>query len=270
MVVGRQFVVIAVGVGVVLVGGLVGLFLLWRGISEPQLMEAPATPTPLPLATPAPVVEDRPPLLQGVTLASSDAIVRDLARGLSSHPRFVAWLASEDLVRRAVASVENIANGKSPRAHLGFLAPKEGFKVLEKRGDYVTDPASYERYNLVAGIFAALDSQGLVELYRQLKPLIDEAYREIAPPERRFELALQRAIDHLQAVPVPERELYLKEKVVTYVYIDERLEALSDAQRHLLRMGPNNVEVIKRKLSEIEALLRASAGETPPAEASEP
>lgn len=44
-----------------------------------------------------------------------------------------------------------------------------------------------------------------------------------------------------------------------YEYPDEEIEGLSPAQRHLLRMGPRNVQRIQEKLREIQRALGAAA-----------
>ena len=45
------------------------------------------------------------------------------------------------------------------------------------------------------------------------------------------------------------------------VRADRRLEALSPAQRHLLRMGPRNVRMIQGELRTLAAALGVPAGE---------
>jgi hypothetical protein len=58
-------------------------------------------------------------------------------------------------------------------------------------------------------------------------------------------------------VEAPTGDIELEERTVaTFAYADERFESLSDAQRHLLRMGPDNVRRVQEKLQELrEALL---------------
>jgi len=41
--------------------------------------------------------------------------------------------------------------------------------------------------------------------------------------------------------------------VVSYVYVDPDLEKMSDAQKHLLRMGPENIQIIQDKLRDFAA-----------------
>jgi len=121
----------------------------------------------------------------------------------------------------------------------------------------VVEPSSYRRYDLPAQVFASLDTDGVVALYRELKPLIDEAYGEIGPRGRSFDSRLDAAFDQLLAVPVLTRPARVNQQVVTYAWADEELELMSAAQRHLLRMGPDNVSLIQGKLEELKAALAA-------------
>lgn len=228
-------------------------FWLRSGAGDPQ-EKMVEVPTPIPVVEPTPTLAERlSERLQGTTLKTSDVVVRELVAELSSRPELVAWLANEDLVRRFVAAVDNTANGISPTTQLGFLRPKGSFEVVEKGDEVFVDPKSYTRYDLVTQIFISLDSEGTAALYRELEPLIDDAYAEISPPGSSFEDRLDAAIDHLLEVTPPTGEPQLKRKVVTYVYADESLEKLSGAQRQLLRMGPDNVLLVKAKLRDLKA-----------------
>lgn len=190
-----------------------------------------------------------------VPLEESDAIVRELAGELSAHPEMAIWLMSDELIRKFVAAVDNIANGASPGPHIDFFEPEGGFQVVEEAGDTFIDPESYERYDLVAEVFASLDPKGCVTLYKKLKPAIQEAYRELGYPEKDFDGTLRKAITVLLRVPVVEGDIRLEKHVVTYALADPELESLNAAQKHLLRMGPGNVRVIQEKLREIAGLL---------------
>jgi hypothetical protein len=233
-------------------------YLLWlkpgTGSGEGDPAAALSEPTPVPEPTPS-LQERLSERLKGTTLATSDAVVRELVSQLSARPELAVWMVNDDLVRRFVASVNNIADGTSPRQHGEFLRPEQKFEAKQGPTGLVIDPASYQRYDSVAQVFASLDTQGMVVLYRELRPLIDDAYAEIAQPGSRFDDRLERAIDELLAVPVVEGDIRLTEKVVTYTYADPSLEGLSPAQRQLLRMGPDNVRTIQAKLREFRSAL---------------
>lgn len=183
-----------------------------------------------------------------VDLDESDKLVRELAGELSSHPRLAMWLMSDELIRKFVAAVDSIANGHSPVPQIDFFQPEGEFKVIDELGEYFIDPQSYERYDLAAEVFSSLDSKGCVTLYKQLKPAIQEAYKDLGYPNVDFNDTLRKAITELLDVPVVEENIKLEKKVLTYMMVDSDLEALSLAQKHLLRMGPDNVRLIQGKL----------------------
>jgi hypothetical protein len=189
-----------------------------------------------------------------VSLDESDDLVRKLAGELSSHPKMAMWLMSEELIRKFVAAVDNIANGQSPGPQIDFYKPDGNFKVVDEAGEVFLDPESYKRYDLVAEVFASLDAKGCVILYRQLKPAIQDAYKDLGYPDTEFDNTLKKALMELLKVPVVTQDIPLEKKVVTYTMVDLDLEKLSAAQKHLLRMGPDNVRVIQGKLREMAEL----------------
>lgn len=223
------------------------------GLQE-EVVEVVEAATPVPEPTPTPTLSERlSERLKGTTLRTSDMVVRELVSEISANPKLGAWLANEDLIRRFVAAVDNVANGISPTTQLDFMRPKGKFQVVEK-GDVITiDPKSYTRYDLATQVFVSLDTDGAIVLYRELEPLIDDAYGEISPPGSRFSDRLAAAVEHLLEVTPPSGNPQVKQKVLTYLYVDESLENLSSAQRQLLRMGPDNVLLIKAKLRDLKA-----------------
>ena len=183
-----------------------------------------------------------------VSLEESDDWVRKLAGELSSHPNLATWLTSDELIRKFVAAVDNIANGQSPGPQIDFFKPEGKFTVIQKAGDYFLDPESYKRYDLVAEVFVSLNPKGCVTLYKQLMPAIQEAYKDLGYPDADFNDTLKKAMMELLEVPVVEENIKLKKEVVTYALVDSDLETLSTAQKHLLRMGPDNVRAIQGSL----------------------
>ena len=116
------------------------------------------------------------------------------------------------------------------------------------------DPDSYARYDPVANVFSSLDPEETVILFRRFKPVIDEAYSELGYPDKDFEGTLNKAINELLAVPVV-KDVLLESKVISYGMVDPKLENLSEAQKHLLRMGHENVKKIQQKLRELKSAL---------------
>lgn len=251
------------GVGVVLgvAAVLAGLCYWWlaRDAAEREASpseHAPVAERPLPPRAPPRDALETIPL---PPLDASDAFLREQLGTLSSEADLARWLAEDDLAARLVASVDNVAEGKSPRAHLPFLRPSEPFRVLGEGTQTRVDPASYARYDAIADVVASLDPVACVALYRRIAPLFQQAYVALGYPERSFETRARAAIDELLAVPVLEESPALRPHIGRHLWADPAIEQLPDARKQLLRMGPRNVERIQTKLREIRAALDADA-----------
>ncbi len=204
-------------------------------------------------------IESGPSVLgEDVTLDTSDEPVRRLLSNVSAHPEFSQWLKNRDLLRRAVAVTANIANGESPAAHLQFLFPGssfEKFSITERNGEIWLDPQSFRRYDFITRVLVSMDSERLASRIEGLMPLLNKSYRELGYPGESFRGVLIEALDTLLQTPVPKGRIRLKEKVTVYAFADPEWEGLNDAQKHLLRMGPENMRLIRRKLEELKTRL---------------
>jgi hypothetical protein len=232
-------------------------FRLWQlaeEISKP-LEPTPAPPSAAQLASEAAPTPTATPRADLPSLDQSDPWIRKLAAALSSHPKLAAWLVNDRLVHRFVAAVDNVAEGKRPNPHVTFLAPTTRFRVTESGGRVYADPGTFERNQAVVDVLTSLDPKGSAELYQAAKPLIDEEYRHLGYPDRKFDETLARAIDNLLRTPIPPPDAELKLKVNSYRYADPKLEALSPAQKQLLRLGPDNARKVQAKLRELAETL---------------
>lgn len=234
------------------------------GGRQPSAPETPATervegsPPPQPLGGDAAPVAV-PPLDQ------SDPLVRELVSQLSSHPRLVAWLATDGLIRNFTVAVANVAEGKTPAAHLAALRPSSSFQVVEQGGELHVDPRSYERYDGLAAAVASIEPAGAAGLYGTLKPRIEEAYRDLGFLETSFDRTLERAIALLLATPVPDAAVRMRAgpRGIGYGFADPGLEALTAAQKQLLRMGARNVRIVQSSLRDIALALGIPAERLP-------
>ncbi len=240
----------------VAVAGLVTWYLIPRPAPEqlPPGEPAPAPPAAVAQTDEGTLSPQRPP---PIPVQEGDARVRELIGRMSQEPELTKWLGVEGLLQRFTTAVSNIADGESPRMVLSFLAPEGGFQVIEIESEEKTliDPKSYERYDAVARVIGSLNAQAAVPVWRELKPLAEQVYAEIAPPGRRFEQTFARSIDHLLEVPVPEGEVEVVPKGALYAYADPQWEGLSPAQKHLLRMGPRNIQLIQERLRALKGAL---------------
>ena len=252
--------------GVVIIAIVALVVVIYFAFIKGKPEEMPVQETSVELSAQAPEEEtpvERIPEPIQVELAESDGVVRDLAQEISSHPEFAAWLGSKNLISKFTAAVDNIAQGSIPRAQIDFFKPKGRFRTFIRGGRYYVSPASYARYNLVANVFNSLDVADCVKLYRQMKPAIQEAFRELGYPEENFQNTLILAIHELLKVPVVEKDIPLESRVISYTIADSRLEKLSESQKSLLRMGPENVRKIQAKLREFGLALGLAEDQLP-------
>lgn len=226
---------------------VVGVVLFKRPAATP-----PAQPAAQ--ANAAPQTEARDPLGPAVEpidlppLVLTDPLVRDLLGKLSASPALAAWLATDGLIRAVVVSVENVADGTSPAKHVRALAPRSAFRTLSEGSAITVDPRSFARYDGVANAAASVDPAGLARVYSILKPRLIEAYAELGHPQGDLDVAVERAIVHLLQTPVVEEPIVLRPRVLSFRYDRDDLEALSPAQKQLLRMGPRNVKTVQDQL----------------------
>jgi hypothetical protein len=256
--------VAAVVVVLVLAGA--GWWLFFRAEEPPRPMPSPPTPVerpepepePSPVPEPAPEPEPAAPVAEPERLPSvdsSDSFVREEVGALSDEPELTEWLTTDEIVRRFVASVDNVAEGRTPRDQLLSMWPISRFSVVGDPERPRISPLAYARYDKITDVFVSIDSRSAARVYRKLRPLIDEAYRDLGYPERSFDEALEDAIAELLAAPVVVGDPYLEPRVISYAYEDPALEGLSAAQKQLLRMGPENAPRIQRKLREVARTL---------------
>src|SRR5262249_46651612 len=151
---------IAISVAVLLLAAAIAAFWFWK-----QNQHRPAPPV-VESATPAPA---ETPAAPPVAVADGDAQLRQLAAQLSSSTELAKWLSEADILRRLVAAVNLIAEGNSPRALLGFLAPGAKFEVRHENRRLYASPKSYARYDLVTYTLTSTDPTVAATTYAVLK-----------------------------------------------------------------------------------------------------
>ncbi|CCQ09638.1 hypothetical protein PALB_4830 [Pseudoalteromonas luteoviolacea B = ATCC 29581] len=202
---------------------------------------------------PAPVEPQAPIKAPLPKLNDSDApVIEKLQANVSAQA--IKLLANDDLIRRSVVFIDNLARGDIAKKHSPVLAPQEKFKALE--GDIIIiDPNSYERYTPYVNLLSRFSGAQLVRMYTEFEPLFIEAYQEIGYEGDKFEGTLKTAIQELIDTPVPSSPLPLIKDSVTYKYAATEWEQLSDAQKQFLRMGPENMEKVKVTLKALQKAL---------------
>ncbi|MCU0305700.1 MAG: DUF3014 domain-containing protein [Thermoanaerobaculales bacterium] len=185
------------------------------------------------------------------TPPSVDLAVRALLSGLSAHPEWAAWLATDEILARFVAAVEAVADGYSPTDQLGFTVANGPFLVREHEGDLVIAAGTFRRYTLAVDVLSSIDVGRAAAILRELEPAIEAVRSDAAWSRGSFDDRLRQAVDHLLEVEIPSAPIRVERRATRYVFADDRHEALSDAQRQLLRMGRGNALRVQAKLTEL-------------------
>lgn len=229
-------------------------------VTEPEAPEEfetrPAAPTveleEPDVIAPMPELEEAPEPLDTSDPAIKSAL-NDIAQDNGDNVNQL--LVKEGLLQRFVVSVTNLANDEMAPNHQLLTPPEQSFRVYSQAGKQWIDAASYKRYTPYVNMLESFDNDALLSVYNVYKGDIQAKYDEIGDPDTPFNQVLLNAIDQLldtPEVPVPVEVL---SDSVSYTYADERLEALSEPQKQLLRTGPDNMRRIKAKLRELQALI---------------
>ncbi len=96
----------------------------------------------------------------------------------------------------------------------------------------------------------SLHVDGTAQVYRNVKPLLDEAYRDLGYPDGDFDEVAGRALAVLLETPVLS-DVEVERFASSYKYVDPRLESLSEAQKQFLRVGPENLRAVQAHMRRI-------------------
>lgn len=245
---GPQVAVILVIVALLIAGAVT-----WFVLDRPHGLAAPD-------AGAVAVIDAGAPEPEHVDIAAGETLVKGLVPD--------SWLEGGDSIRRAAAAVYAVAEGQSPRVMVPFLdpggelvvdevkPPKKKKKEKEKSKFFISEKND-ARYDTVTAAFTKIDAAAVGRLYGAVRPYLDAAFREIAPPGKTFDAAFTAAVDRLAAVPVADgpREVVPLDKGVGYAWADPKLEALKPAEKHLLRMGPKNARAVVAQLKAFRAAM---------------
>lgn len=196
------------------------------------------------------------------TLDESDTWFSTKLPELTWRKELLKLLVTDDMIRRFVVFTDNFSQGTLAYEHTPLVTPNTKFTALEQETEQGTqwqwDESSTRRFSMYVDLLRSMDSEMLVQWYGELKPLIDQAYAELGYPEEDFTDKLQNAITKVLDMEIPKAQLELSRPSVMYKYKDESLESLDDAEKLLLRLGKENLLVIKSVMLEINEKLARS------------
>ena len=249
-------------IGVVVAAGAALLIQRTRTAPQPPAANPAIVPLPSPVvAQPEPShhpIEEAESLAPASTLPpldQSDEALGSALNDLVGQSLFDSLLEHKDIVRRIVATIDNMPRESAPQ-RLWPLKPAAGHFLVTGNGDTLaTAPENALRYVPYVRLAQAVDPRKLVALYVRHYPLFQQAYEQLGYPQQYFNDRLIFVIDQLLATPPAGSPQHLSQPHVLYQYSDASLESLTFGQKTLLRMGAENEAAIKAKLVEIRRLL---------------
>lgn len=206
--------------------------------ASPQAVAATEAPIDTP-SSPAPPSVNLPPLDQ------MDAFLRPLLQALSNRPELANWLATDDLIRQIAMAIDQASVGASPARDFKVLAPTSPFAASGRGPRRVIDQASYRRYDGLAQTVTTIDAAKVAEIYKTIRPRLNEAFQQSGNPGGNVEVALIKTLDILIETPTVRDPIAIVESGGAWAFADEDLEALLPTQKQLLRMGPANADRVK-------------------------
>jgi len=211
-----------------------------------------------------PMIEEEVVVAQPVVilpaLDESDAWIKTKLPELTWRNELLTLIINDDMIRRFVVFTDNFSQGLLAYEHSPFVQPNAKFSVDEQtlsgtEGNvWQWDGATSKRFDLYVDLLRSVDSTTLVNCYIEAKPLIDEAYSELGYEED-FTYTLQDAITRVLDMELPKSSMALTRTSVMYKYQDPELESLADSDKLLLRIGKENLLIIKSVLLEINEKL---------------
>jgi hypothetical protein len=191
-------------------------------------------------------------------------MLRDSLAGLMGRRPFEELVLPDQLVRRIVATVDNLPRRTAPRRMIPLNPVPGGFVTAgAHEGEASMDPANFDRYAPYVRVLESVDVRALVKLYVAAYPLFQSAYEQLGYPGDYFNDRLLDAIDDLLAAPELAAPAALIRPRVLYEFADPDLETRSAGQKILMRMGTDNARKVKSKVLEIRRALLAGAQPNP-------
>src|ERR1700760_651861 len=210
-------------------------------VEAPQAATEPAVRNPIPETT------DTKPL---PPLKESDPDVRQSLVDVFGAKAVTQFLVPENVVRHIVVTVDNLPR-KKVAVELRPVKPTPGSASVGTQGDIQTlGEKNFERYAPFMKIVQSSDTATSADVYFKLYPLFQQAYEDLGYPGQYFNDRMVEVIDDMLQAPDLSGPIQVTQPKVFYEFADANLESRSSGQKLLMRMGPTNEAIMKKKLRE--------------------
>ena len=232
---------------------------------EIEMVPAPE-PEPEPIEDEVVVVEEEvlpePPPEPTVTEETADAYARETIGSVNGGKALAQFVAGDYIVERAVAIIDALRRGEVPYKLLPVGRPSKSFPISDDGLRVTMDASGFSRYDGFAQWVAGIDVIALVELLNDYEQIATEALSRMGVADFDIRSAVLAATTEILATPIAPQSPELMKREANWVYMDPELEALSALQKQVLRMGPENAEIIQAKARELRGAVLESGMDT--------
>ncbi|MDG2459771.1 MAG: DUF3014 domain-containing protein [Luminiphilus sp.] len=254
----------------VIIGAVILLGDRQPAVESPALLQKPSS-TPAEPPSPAPTDTDNaaavqapitaPPILTEPAesplpeLEESDNALRDAMEGIPLGPIGQEYLIPTSVIERSASLIYLGAQGDVPYKLIPVARPKVAFPTVDDGRGLVADPSGFARYDALAKWVESVDLPTLIGAIARFLPLFREAWSYYGEESEDFDPAVLEMLDVITSTPsIDLSAARLVKKEAVWIYEDPAIEGLAPLQKQILRMGPENAEIVKLKASEAQAL----------------
>lgn len=223
---------------------------------EPAPMPIEAQAPAAPIAAP-PVTEVQPkiPPAPVVSEETGDQYARESIDAVNGGKALAQFVAGDYVVERAVAIIDALRRGEVPYKLLPVGKPSTTFPISDNGLRVTLDTAGFSRYDGFAQWVGGLDTPALVSLLNDYEMIATQALTRMGVTDFDIRSALLAATTQILSTPQVSVDAELMRREANWVYMDPELEALSSLQKQVLRMGPENADIVQQKARDIRGAL---------------
>ena len=223
---------------------------------EPAPMPIEAEAPAAPIAAP-PVTEVQPkiPPAPVVSEETGDQYARESIDAVNGGKALAQFVAGDYVVERAVAIIDALRRGEVPYKLLPVGKPSTTFPISDNGLRVTLDTAGFSRYDGFAQWVGGLNTPALVSLLNDYEMIATQALTRMGVTDFDIRSVVLAATTQILSTPQVSVNAELMRREANWVYMDPELEALSSLQKQVLRMGPENADIIQQKARDIRGAL---------------
>lgn len=218
----------------------------------PVAAEAPAALIAAPVVT---EVQPKIPPAPVVSEETGDQYARESIDAVNGGKALAQFVAGDYVVERAVAIIDALRRGEVPYKLLPVGKPSTTFPISDNGLRVTLDTAGFSRYDGFAQWVGGLNTPALVSLLNDYEMIATQALTRMGVTDFDIRSAVLAATTQILSTPQVGADAELMRREANWVYMDPELEALSSLQKQVLRMGPENADIVQQKARDIRGAL---------------